>query len=119
MANKTAMIVDDSSLARMMARKIFTTRFPDWGLVEAKDGDEALALAPPALDVALIDFNMPGMNGLELSEKLLTRFPSLAVFLVTANIQERMHQRAESMGIGFIKKPIDEPKIADILDKFK
>ncbi|MEO5331583.1 MAG: response regulator [Magnetococcus sp. YQC-5] len=118
MDKKTVMIVDDSSLARMMVRKIFSTRFKEWHLVEAKDGTEALTLEDSSLRLALIDFNMPGMNGLELSEKLLAKHPDLSVYLVTANIQERMHQRAESMGIGFIKKPIAENKIVDILQAF-
>ncbi|MBF0626920.1 MAG: response regulator [Magnetococcales bacterium] len=116
MDKKTVLIVDDSSLARMMVRKIFATSFKDWNLVEAKDGEEALNLAADTpVHLALLDFNMPGMNGIELAEKLLVKYPSAGVYLVTANIQERMHQRAESMGIGFIKKPIAENKIADIL----
>ncbi|MBF0125665.1 MAG: response regulator [Magnetococcales bacterium] len=116
MKNRKVIIVDDSSLARMMVRKIFSTSFPEWRLIEAKDGDEALAIDDSDLHLALIDFNMPGMNGIELAEKLMVKYPSLAVYLVTANIQERMHQRAESMGIGFIKKPIAEAKIAEVLN---
>ncbi|NGZ06857.1 MAG: response regulator [Magnetococcales bacterium] len=118
MDNKTVLIVDDSSLARMMVRKIFATSFTDWQLIEAKDGTEALALAESPLQLALLDFNMPGMNGIELAEKLMVKCPGVAVYLVTANIQDRMHQRAESMGIGFIKKPIAENKIAEVLKKF-
>jgi two-component system chemotaxis response regulator CheY len=119
MANKTAMIVDDSSLARMMVRKIFSNRFKEWSLVEAKDGEEALAMDSTALNLALLDFNMPGMNGIELAEKLMAKHPGLAVYLVTANIQERMQQKADSMGIGFIKKPIAEEKMVDILNKLQ
>ncbi|MEO5349059.1 MAG: response regulator [Magnetococcus sp. YQC-3] len=115
MDSKTALIVDDSSLARMMVRKIFSTRLPEWRLLEAKDGEEALAVDGTGLKVALLDFNMPGMNGLELAEKLMTKNPGLAVYLLTANIQERMQQKADGMGIGFIKKPIAEEKIVDIL----
>ncbi|MEO5346979.1 MAG: response regulator [Magnetococcus sp. YQC-9] len=115
MDNKSVLVVDDSSLARMMVRKIFVTRFPEWQLIEAKDGDEALAQTGGEIQLALLDFNMPGMNGIELAEKLMERYPRISVYLVTANIQERMHQRAEAMGIGFIKKPIAENKIAEIL----
>ncbi|MEO5332161.1 MAG: response regulator [Magnetococcus sp. YQC-5] len=117
MDSKTALIVDDSSLARMMVRKIFSTRFPEWRLVEAKDGEEALAMDGIGPKIALLDFNMPGMNGIELAEKLMAKHPGLTVYLVTANIQERMQQKADSMGIGFIKKPIAEEKIVDLLAK--
>ncbi|MEO5339831.1 MAG: response regulator [Magnetococcus sp. MYC-9] len=115
MDQKTVLVVDDSSLARMMVRKIFSTRFPDWRLLEAKNGEEALAMDGSGLQIAMVDFNMPGMNGIELAEKLMIQHPDMAVYLVTANIQERMQQKADSMGIGFIKKPVTEEKISDIL----
>lgn len=116
MSGKTALIVDDSNLARMMTRKIFVTHFNDWTLLDAKDGNEALEkMKEITVHLALIDFNMPGMNGLELAEKIREINQDVPIVLVTANIQERMSQRAEAMGIGFIKKPIDQVKISEIL----
>lgn len=118
MDKKKALIVDDSSLARMMVRKFFLDGFKDWDLLEAKDGQDALEkIGEQKLHLALIDFNMPGMNGIDLSEKLLEKQPGLAIHLVTANVQERMQLRAESMGIGFIKKPISQDKIIEAMQK--
>lgn len=112
MEKKKALIVDDSSLARMMVRKFFSDGFKDWELMEAKDAQDALEKTEGVfLHLALIDFNMPGMNGIDLSEKMLEKQPGLTIHLVTANIQESMQLRAESIGIGFIKKPIDLAKI--------
>ncbi|WP_130470666.1 response regulator [Candidatus Magnetaquicoccus inordinatus] len=115
MSKKRALVVDDSSLARMMVRKIFSTRFTEWELLEAKDGEEALAVAGGEIHLALLDFNMPGMNGIELAEKLMVQYPGIALYLVTANIQERMQQKADALGIGFIKKPIAEHKLVEIM----
>ena len=114
MGKKRALVVDDSSLALMMVRKIFTTRFPDWELIEARNGDEALQVGGE-VHMALLDFNMPGMNGIELAEKLMIKYPQVALYLVTANIQERMQQKADALGIGFIKKPISESKLLEIM----
>ncbi|MBF0134585.1 MAG: response regulator [Magnetococcales bacterium] len=112
MEKKKALIVDDSSLARMMVRKFFTDGFKDWELLEAKDAQDALEKSEGVfLHLALIDFNMPGMNGIDLAEKMMEKQPGLVIHLVTANIQERMQLRAQSIGIGFIKKPIDLEKI--------
>ncbi|MBF0189448.1 MAG: response regulator [Magnetococcales bacterium] len=117
MSNRTALIVDDSSLARMMMRKIFATGFKEWTLVEAKDGEEALSIVGETpLSLALVDFNMPGLNGIELAEKLMENQPELPIHLVTANIQERMRLRAEALGLGFIKKPINPQKIAAVIN---
>ncbi|HIJ84414.1 MAG: response regulator receiver protein [Magnetococcales bacterium] len=112
MDKKKALIVDDSSLARMMVRKFFSDGFEDWDLIEAKDAMDALEkIEGQFLHLALIDFNMPGMNGIDLAEKILEKQPGIAIHLVTANIQERMQLRAQAIGIGFIKKPISREKI--------
>ena len=55
------LIVDDSKLARMVMASAFRRIRPDWTLVETTNADEALAaVSGGAVDIALIDFNMPG-----------------------------------------------------------
>ena len=61
------LIVDDSKLARMVMASAFRRIRPEWTLVETANADEALAaVSGGAVDIALIDFNMPGTDGLEL-----------------------------------------------------
>ncbi|MBF0309179.1 MAG: response regulator [Magnetococcales bacterium] len=116
MGQKKVLVVDDSNLVRLMLRKVFADFFPDWQLVEAVDGESALRAAHEhRFDLALIDFNMPGMNGVELSIKLLETLPNLPIHLVTANVQQKMQERAEALGLGFIKKPVTREKIEAIL----
>ena len=67
----TIIIVDDSKLARIVAGKAVSALQPDWNRVEASSADEALALfGKQKIDVALLDFNMPGKNGVELAGEL-------------------------------------------------
>ena len=66
--NYTVLVVDDSRLARMVMASAFRRLRPDWELVEATGADEALgAIESSSVDIALIDFNMPGMDGLKLA----------------------------------------------------
>ena len=61
------LVVDDSKLARMVMASAFRRLRPDWQLVEATGADDALeAVGSAGVDIALIDFNMPGVDGLEL-----------------------------------------------------
>ncbi len=116
MAEKTVLVVDDSSLARMMVRKMFSQQYPSWRVVEARDGAEALqVVSGQPVQLAFIDYNMPGINGIELATQLLQSTPTLAIHLVTANVQQKMQERAEALGIGFIGKPVTPDKIAQIL----
>ena len=61
------LVVDDSKLARMAVNKVLLALRPDWIRVEAANADEALAsLAETKPDLAVMDFNMPGRDGLKL-----------------------------------------------------
>ncbi len=61
------LIVDDSKLARMVMASAFRRIRADWELIEATNATDALeAISTQAVDITLVDFNMPGTDGLEL-----------------------------------------------------
>lgn len=102
------LLVDDSRVARLSLRRSIGTLMPDVTIIEAGSADEAVTVAaqtPPS--AALIDFNMPGRNGLELAEELRATYPALRMALVTANIQDAVAERARALGMTFIPKPPD------------
>ncbi len=117
MDNKTVLIVDDSRVSRMMIKAIVADVCPEWNIIEAANGDDALAKSTDiqAIDVMILDFNMPGMNGLTLAEILKEKYPQAQLSLLTANIQESIQRKADKLGIGFVKKPITQEKIRGIL----
>lgn len=113
MGEKTVLIVDDSRLAQMLTQKTIKQAFPEWKIVTASNAEDGIAALEqtPAVSMALIDYNMPGMNGLEMAAQLIEKHPNLKINLVTANIQEKMRMKAEALGIGFINKPISLKKL--------
>lgn len=118
MPQKAILIVDDSSLARMLLKNIVTQAFPHWLIVEAPNAEACLEkIKTQPVAAALLDFNMPGINGIDLAAKLMESDPKMSIHLVTANIQDMMRQRAEAMGIGFIKKPVSKDDIVKILGR--
>ncbi|MCR5874534.1 response regulator [Phenylobacterium sp. J426] len=112
----TVLIVDDSKLARIVVGKAVAALQPEWTRVEAGNADEALAiLAAQPVDVVLLDFNMPGRNGLELAEELRGRFPDMPIALATANVQDEVIERARATGATFVPKPITEDGLRGFL----
>ncbi|KAF0811748.1 Chemotaxis protein CheY [Andreprevotia sp. IGB-42] len=113
------LIVDDSSVSRMMVKNQLLSQQPDWTVVEAANGSEALARAAEAApDLITLDLNMPEMDGLEAAVKLHEAHPQARIAIVTANIQDSMRQRVQSLGILFVAmvdKPINEAGIRKIL----
>lgn len=67
--------------------------------VSAADGSEALSLLrTQAIDCCLIDYRMPGPDGLELQKEILGRYPDMAVIVVTGNGSEDVAVRAIKEG---------------------
>jgi YesN/AraC family two-component response regulator len=110
------LIVDDSKLARMSVAKALNSLQPGWARLEATNADEALALArQAAVDIALVDFNMPGRDGLELAAELKALRPAMPVAVVSANTQFEIVSRAEEIGAVFLAKPLANDALAAFL----
>lgn len=108
----TLLIVDDSKLARIVVGKALTALQPDWTRVEAAAADEAVAiLDAQQIDAAILDYNMPGRNGLELAEEMRARFPKMPIALATANVQDEIIARARASNVAFIAKPVTEDSV--------
>lgn len=113
---KHLLLVDDSRVARMVLKRTILEVAPDSTFAEAGDGDEALKLlADGAFDMAILDFHMPGMTGLELLEEIRKSNKDLKVSLLTANIQTEIRDRATALDAGFIEKPINKTKLEGLL----
>ena len=105
----TVLIVDDSKLARIVLGKAIAALQPEWVRLEAGNADEAIAAfdAQP-IDVAILDYNMPGRDGLALAEELRARFPTMPIAVATANVQDEIIARARAASATFIAKPVTE-----------
>ena len=112
------LIVDDSKLARMAVAKALNALRPDWARLEATNADEALALINQAqVDITLVDFNMPGRDGLTLASDLRTLRPGMPVAVVSANVQHEVIARTKEAGAHFLAKPLTETALGAFLDE--
>ena len=110
------LIVDDSKLARMVMASAFRRIRPDWTLVETANAGEALAaISGGSVDIALIDFNMPRIDGLELVSSIRKTHPNMPVAVVSANVQNEIVARARELNAGFIPKPLTDEGLAAFL----
>lgn len=114
--SKTFLIIDDSKVSRMFIRRYIQEQQPEWQLFEAGNGEEALALIDKQpFDAVSVDYNMPGMNGLELASEILARLPSCFIGLVTANIQKSTELATQQLGFRYYKKPVTESIIKQLV----
>lgn len=114
------LIVDDSRLARMSVARALGALRPDWTRIEAANADEALALAARERpDIALLDFNMPGRDGLALAAELRALAPDMPLAVISANIQDEIATRAREVDATFLPKPLTEQALGDFLSRIQ
>lgn len=79
------LIVEDSNLYRQILKETLCYRFPQIGIAEAKDGEEALKkvmTSPP--DIIFMDIKLPGETGLELTRRIKSQFPTTKIIILTS-----------------------------------
>ncbi|TAN52811.1 MAG: response regulator [Methylococcaceae bacterium] len=109
---KKILIVDDSRVSRMLVRTIIQRKHEDWVFEEAGCGEDALKLLEHYTpDLITVDVNMPGMSGLDAARQMHAANPAVAIFVLTANIQDSTKARAADIGVEFVEKPITEERV--------
>jgi signal transduction histidine kinase/DNA-binding response OmpR family regulator/Na+-translocating ferredoxin:NAD+ oxidoreductase RnfG subunit len=87
----------------------------------AADGEEALASIARTgnYNVYFIDWQMPGMNGIELSQRIKSRFADEAIIIMTsATDWDEIEEDALNAGVErFLRKPLSTSSIADCLNE--
>lgn len=83
----------------------------------AQNGEEALAvLEHYPIDIALIDFKMPGMSGLELLEEIKARKPQIEVILITGmGTIDSAVAAMKSGAYDYITKPVNFQELENVL----
>jgi CheY-like chemotaxis protein len=110
------LVVDDSKLARMAIAKALGVVQPNWARVEAANADEALAkLKSENPDIAVVDFNMPGRDGLTLAAEVRTLKPAIQVAVISANHQQEVVDRVRAIGAFFLSKPLTDQAFREFL----
>lgn len=114
------MVVDDMSTSR----GLITQALDEIGIrnyVSENDGTSALKrLSQRPVHLVISDFNMPGMDGLELLRNLRTNKPTqkIGFILITGRADKESLERGKKYGMNnFIKKPFETPDLKACIEK--
>ncbi len=105
------LLVDDSMIMRTILKNIISDKMMiDTEFLEAPDGKAAFdILDHNKIDLLLVDWNMPELNGLELVKilRMMDRYKSLPILMVTAESAKYNVMEAIKEGVtDYIVKPI-------------
>jgi len=111
------LVIDDEAGIRDSMRR--TLEYQGYQFIGAATGQEGLALIerdPP--DLVFLDIKMPGMDGLEVLERIKTSNPAVPVVMVSGHGTAQNAFEARDKGAsGFIEKPFSEPVLLERIEK--
>lgn len=120
--SKTILVIDDDAMNLRMAEFILTKE--QYRVLKADSGQSGIAvLKQEAVDLMLLDIEMPGMNGIETLE-IIRKDDAIhdsKVMVLAASIDDAIKAKMDAMGVlGYIGKPFLpadlQARVAEVLE---
>lgn len=113
------LVADDHKLFRQGLISLMLTHDDLVEVVgEAASGTEAIQMAARLRpDVILMDIYMPGVDGLQATKEIKTRFPKIAVVMLTSSeSDEHLYEAVQLGASGYLLKSLDAEELFDLLN---
>ena len=116
MATPRILVAEDETIIRLDLRAMLE-RAGFEVCAEARDGDEAVALARSTEpDLALLDVKMPKLDGIDAARQILNERP-IPIVMVTAYGEQELVSRAVEAGVfGYLVKPFRETDLLPAIE---
>ena len=117
------LVVDDSRIMRNIVKNTLKAMYNiEEGFVEASNGEEAWSILQSSqIDLVLLDWNMPLLNGIDLLRRLRgnDKFKSLPIIMVTSEAAKYNVVEAVKAGINdYLIKPVTEKNLYEKVRKY-
>jgi CheY-like chemotaxis protein len=116
-----ALVVEDTPDSRALFSQMLRTA--GLKVLEATDGQKAVELIETSgelIDVILMDYRMPRMDGVEATKKIRQRFPNLPILFVSGWDEPEMKEAAFKAGAAeYLVAPIDYDKLIEVISRVR
>jgi len=116
MAHETVLVIDDEQLIRRLIARRLTA--DGYTVLEAENGKLAVERAGNGVDLAILDYRLPDLDGLTVLKQIRQIDPDLLVILLTAYAS--VETAVEAMKLGayhFMNKPFDLDALAALVEQ--
>jgi FixJ family two-component response regulator len=111
-----AVVDDDRSVGTALCRLLRTAGIEAKAFESAADFLQSLQERQP--DCLVLDVQMPGMNGLELQQRLKDLALGLPVIMITGRDEASIHAICMAMGASsYLRKPLNDDDLLDAVDR--
>jgi two-component system cell cycle sensor histidine kinase/response regulator CckA len=109
----TILVVDDERITRRVAYRILSEE--GYRVFEAASAEEAMAVLDMAhryVNLVVLDVVMPVVNGVQLGQEILAKWPSLKLLYMSAHPAEVLTQHGlENLRVHFLAKPFTHDEL--------
>ena len=115
---KNIVFVDNEKKVLKSLKRVFYPMRKKWAVSLFNSPHEALeVISNGGVDVVFTDLKMPGMNGLELLQKVKSISPSTLRILLTGQADEEANQRSVSIVHQYLQKPCELETIKEVITR--
>jgi len=112
------LVIDDEPPICELLKHILQTFRPGYKVMTVMDGQATLAqLEQYDFDLVITDYQLPGMNGLEIARCVGERWPDIPVILISGKPPPGIRERVKALGlIGFLRKPFSPAQLVELVE---
>ena len=115
------LIVEDDASTRQLYKRILTKVVPNFELIEANNGYEAMSeIVDTYPSLVITDHSMPLMNGYQLIEAIREKeeAKNIPVIVVSAKISDQLREEYMKLRVDkLIKKPFDSDELSKVISQ--
>ncbi|HZZ42227.1 MAG TPA: response regulator [Tepidisphaeraceae bacterium] len=117
LSGHSVLIVEDEAVSRRALSALLILSGHDTQAVRTAEEALDLVSSGNVPEFALVDLDLPGMNGMDLIHRLKRDHPDVIPVLITATSRERIERLTGDQDVQYMRKPIDLRLLLDLLDR--
>ena len=112
------LLVEDERISRRaLAALLNASGYSTEAVATAEDALRVIRHGQTPPRIALVDLNLPGMNGLDLIDRLRELAPSVYPVLITATGAEALNEALGDRHLTYLRKPVDFDRLLNVLSE--
>ena len=114
LSSKVLLVDDEREFVETLSERL---QLRDVGASVVYDGEQALAaIAQDEPEVVVLDLRMPGVDGIQVLERIKARHPAVKVIVLTGHGSARDRDQCLKLGaFAFLQKPVDLEELAEVM----
>jgi CheY-like chemotaxis protein len=117
--NQKILIVEDDVVFCKLLNRFLSKN--DYEVQDVQNSVDAFNLMEVELfEIAILDYQLPDMNGIEILKQIKLSYPETKIILITRYGDEEVAQEAKSAGANaFVSKPINPEELLELINSVK